>query len=286
MTSTPIRQLRVQLITTIAVIMVSLWGTVAYQLASERGAALRTAAQHGKNLSGIVAEHFSSYAGAADLLLQHLRTQWTRDPKRFAEAVAVEKGFRKDVFVVQVAVIGADGWVAYTDLPAPKERVFLGDREHFKTHRSAGPDQLYISGPVKGRVSGKLSIQFTRRILDRNGRFAGVLVLSVSPQALIRVYEGLDLGANGLVAISAAHRARRTPKFHRAPPQRAPGAKSGKAVSTESNVFSATAGSRISPCTPRSASRSIRFSRISAGDASSTCRREPSDHWWCSCSGS
>jgi len=201
MTSTPIRQLRVQLITTIAVIMVSLWGTVAYQLASERGAALRTAAQHGKNLSGIVAEHFSSYAGAADLLLQHLRTQWTRDPKRFAEAVAVEKGFRKDVFVVQVAVIGADGWVAYTDLPAPKERVFLGDREHFKTHRSAGPDQLYISGPVKGRVSGKLSIQFTRRILDRNGRFAGVLVLSVSPQALIRVYEGLDLGANGLVAI-------------------------------------------------------------------------------------
>src|SRR6266852_99056 len=199
--STPIGQLRIQLITAIAVIVVSIWGTVAYQLASERGAELRSAAQHGKNLSGIVAEHFSSYAGGADLFLKRLRVQWTRDRGRFAEAVAVEKGLRKDVFVVQVSVIGADGWLAYTDLPESKQRVFLGDREHFRAHRAGGPDQLYISNPLKGRVSGKLSIQSTRALLDRSGRFAGVLVLSVSPQALIRVYEALDLGSNGLVGI-------------------------------------------------------------------------------------
>ena len=201
MISTPIRQLRVQVITAIAVILVSIWGTVAYQLASEREAALRTAAQHGKNLSGIVAEHFSSYAGGADLLLQRLRVQWTRDPKRFAEAVAIEKGLRKDAFAVQVAVIDADGWLVYTDLPGSKERVFLGDREHFKVHRSEGPDELYISNPLKGRVSGKLSIQFTRRIPGKGGRFDGVLVLSMSPEALMRVYEALDLGSNGLIGI-------------------------------------------------------------------------------------
>jgi len=201
MNSTPIGQLRVQLITAIAVIMVSIWGAVAYQIGSEREAALRTAAQNGRNLSSIVAEHFSSYSGGADLLLQRLRAQWTRDPKRFAQAVAAEKGLRKDAFAVQVAVIGADGWLAYTDLRESKQRVFLGDREHFKVHRSGGPDQLYISNPVSGRVSGKVSIQFTRPILDGNGKFSGVLVLSVSPQALIRVYEALDLGSNGLVGI-------------------------------------------------------------------------------------
>ena len=126
MNSTPIRQLRIQVITAIAVIVVSIWGAVAYHVVSERQAALRTAAQHGKNLSSTVAEHFSSYARAADLLLQRLRIQWTRDPKRFAEAVAVEKGLRKDVFPVQISVIGADGWLAYTDLPGSRERVFLG----------------------------------------------------------------------------------------------------------------------------------------------------------------
>src|SRR6267143_1118870 len=201
MNSTPIGQLRVQLITAIAVIMVSIWGAVAYQVVSERQSALHTAAQNGRNLSSIVAEHFSAYSGGADLLLQRLRAQWTRDPKRFAQAVAAEKGLRKDAFAVQVALIGADGWLAYTDLRESKQRVFLGDREHFKVHRGAGPDQLYISNPVSGRVSGKVSIQFTRPILDRNGKFSGVLVLSVSPQALIRVYEALDLGSNGLVGI-------------------------------------------------------------------------------------
>src|SRR5882672_9677359 len=201
MKSTPIRQLRIQVITAIAVIVVSIWGAVGYQVVTEGQAALRTAAQNGRNLSSVVAEHFSSYSGGADLLLQRLRAQWTRDPKRFAEAVAAEKGLRKDAFAVQVSVIGADGWLAYTDLRESKQRVFLGDREHFKVHRSGGPDQLYISNPVKGRISGKVSIQFTRAILDRSGRFAGVLVLSVSPQTLIRVYEALDLGSNGLVGI-------------------------------------------------------------------------------------
>src|SRR5256885_7968790 len=187
MTLTRIGQLRVQLITAIAVILLSIWGAVSYQLVSDRAAELRSAAQHGKNLSGIVAEHFSSYAGGADLLLQRLRIQWTRDPKRFAEAAALERKLRKDAFVVQVAVIGADGWLAFSDLPGAKERVFLGDREHFKTHRGGGADRLYISDPLTDPLSGQPPIQFPRPLLERKGRVAGVLVLSVSPQALIRV---------------------------------------------------------------------------------------------------
>ena len=160
MISTPIRQLRVQLMAAVAVIVLSIWGAVAYQIGSEREAALRVATQQGRNLSGIVAEHFSSYAEAADLLLQRLRVRWARDPGHFAQAVVAEKAFRKGVFV-QVAVIDAEGWLAYTDLPNSKERVFLGDREHFKAHSGGGPDELYVGSPLKGRVSGKLSIQFT-----------------------------------------------------------------------------------------------------------------------------
>src|SRR5256885_4371197 len=220
MTLTPIRQLRVQLITAIAVILLSTWGAVAYQLVSDRAADMRSAAQHGKNLSNIVAEHFSSYAGAADVLLQRLRIQWTREPKRFAEAVALEKKLSKDAFALQVAVIGADGWLAFSDPPGAKERIFLGDREHFKAHRGRGPDRLYISDPLRDRVSGKPAIQFTRPILDGKGRFAGVLVLSVSPQALIRVYEGLNFGANGFVGI---RRVDHTPLLRWPEPGRAQG---------------------------------------------------------------
>jgi diguanylate cyclase (GGDEF)-like protein/PAS domain S-box-containing protein len=201
MTLTPVGRLRVQLITAIAVIMLSIWGAVAYQLTSERKAALHAATQQGQNLSGIVAEHFSAYARAADLLLQRLRMQWNPDARHFAEAVAFEKGLRKDASLVQISVLDARGWLVYTDIPGSKRRVHFGDREHFKAHVGGGPDQLYISNPLRGRISGKVSIQFTRPILDRGGKFAGVLVLSVSPEALLRVYEGLNFGANGFVGI-------------------------------------------------------------------------------------
>jgi diguanylate cyclase (GGDEF)-like protein/PAS domain S-box-containing protein len=201
MTWTPIRQLRIQVVAAVAFTMVLIWGTVAYQLGSERDAALRVATQQGQNLSGVVAEHFSSYAATVDLMLTHLRIQWTRDPKHFADTVALEESLRKDKFLFQVAVIDQQGWLVYSNAVSSKERVFLGDREHFKVHRNNSEDQLYISNPIRGRVSGRLSIQFTRAILDERGRFSGVLVFSVAPDALAHVYQGLDLGSNGVVGI-------------------------------------------------------------------------------------
>src|SRR5260221_12429003 len=134
MNSTPLRQLRIQVITAIAVVMVSIWGAAAYQVVSERQAALRTAAQHGKNLSSTVAEHFSSYARAADLLLQRLRIPWTRDPKRFAQAVAIEKQLRKDVFPVQISVVAVSLKKNKSDVRDAQHRVFLAARERLKGH--------------------------------------------------------------------------------------------------------------------------------------------------------
>ncbi|MFD0669265.1 diguanylate cyclase domain-containing protein [Ramlibacter sp. MAHUQ-53] len=91
--------------------------------------------------------------------------------------------------VLQVAVIGADGYLAYSNLGSG-ERTFLGDREHFRVHAEGEGDALFISRPVLGRVSRQWSVQFSRAI-RRNGRFEGVLVLSISPayvhDALARV---------------------------------------------------------------------------------------------------
>jgi diguanylate cyclase (GGDEF)-like protein/PAS domain S-box-containing protein len=198
---TSIRQLRIQVVAAGAVTIALIWGAIAYQLGSERGTALRVATLQGQNLSNIVAEHFSSYAATVDLLLKHLRIQWIRDPRHFADAVALERNIRSSKFLLQISVIDAQGWLVYTDVAAPKGRVFLGDREHFKIHGNGSEDRLYVSNPVSGRVSGKLSIQFTRPILDQTGRFSGVLALSVSPDALTGVYEELQLGSNGVVGI-------------------------------------------------------------------------------------
>ena len=75
---------------------------------------------------------------------------------------------------------------------------------------STPDDRLFISPPVKGKVSGKWSIQFTRPIL-RQGQFAGVLVVSVSPDSFATFNEKLGLGdsaVTGMVADSGAMLAR------------------------------------------------------------------------------
>jgi signal transduction histidine kinase/ActR/RegA family two-component response regulator len=98
-------------------------------------------------------------------------------------------------------VIDKEGRLAFSNLAAPTDRTDLSDRAHFKVHQqSPSEDRLYISNPVKGKVSGKWSIQFTRSIL-KEGRFNGVLVVSVSPEVLSSFSTALGVSPGSTVSI-------------------------------------------------------------------------------------
>lgn len=93
-----------------------------------------------------------------------------------------------DNLVLQVALMDEHGIVMESSLGRPKELVDLKDRPHFRVHKESIKDFLYISDPVVGRVSNKASIQFSRRIVEPNGQFGGVIVGSVSPDRLSNYY--------------------------------------------------------------------------------------------------
>lgn len=101
----------------------------------------------------------------------------------------------------QFAIIGPDGILLYSNLAPAKNRVDLSDREHFRVHLDPNQDRLFISRPILGRVSGKWSIQFTRKVVMPDGSFGGVLVLSVEKSEFEQFFHRLNMGQRGLIAL-------------------------------------------------------------------------------------
>lgn len=77
----------------------------------------------------------------------------------------------------------------------------LKDREHFTVHLHKNDGKLFISKPVLGRSSGRLSLQLTRRINAADGTFNGVAVLTLDPNYFTNFYKTLYLGSQSAFTI-------------------------------------------------------------------------------------
>ncbi|WP_137927210.1 EAL domain-containing protein [Cupriavidus sp. 2SB] len=163
--------------------LIATWAFATFQLVNERDRLLRDAATR----TQAEAVAFGAYSKSSILRLSEfllaLRAGWLVGETGFVNMVRERQNLVVDLSF-QVAVIDKHGLLIYSSIAPPTagERVDLSDREHFRFHQNAaGRDMLFISDPVKGKVSRKWSIQFTRPIL-RDGRFDGVIVVSVSPE--------------------------------------------------------------------------------------------------------
>ncbi|MEK0084335.1 cache domain-containing protein [Geminicoccaceae bacterium SYSU G07066] len=129
---------------------------------------------------------------ASRLYLQHAPEEL---PALFRERASLEEA------VLQVSVIGPDGRLVTTSLGMEHAGMDLSDREHFRYHARGGGEPVFISDPLIGRASKRWSVQFTRRIGDAAGRFAGVLVISVDIDYFNGFYHSIHLGPDGAITI-------------------------------------------------------------------------------------
>jgi len=136
-----------------------------------------------------------SIFSSANHALLTLRQVWQNHPGDMDETVRLHTEAMGGA-LLQVGIIDARGYLAYSSLGLPAEPSFLGDREHFTVHQALLRDDLFVSRPVKGRVSGRWSIQLTRPIFA-HGQFAGVVVVSVDPEYFVQFYSSTAFGRNG-----------------------------------------------------------------------------------------
>ncbi|MBB5213863.1 sensor histidine kinase [Parapusillimonas granuli] len=109
------------------------------------------------------------------------------------------RDFSEPLFVL-LSIADSRGALISSSQPYTKG-LDLSDREHIKEHFTRKNDFLFPGRPVIGRVSGKPSIQFTRKILNTNGTLAGIVVVSVDPYYFTATYQSLNLGEGGRVEL-------------------------------------------------------------------------------------
>ena len=98
---------------------------------------------------------------------------------------------------VQIAFAGPDGKLLATSLSRTPKPIDLSDREHIRVQLSGEHKGLFIGKPVIGRVSGQATIQVTERFQNADGKLAGVIVFSLSPEFLTTLHRVVHLGKSG-----------------------------------------------------------------------------------------
>jgi diguanylate cyclase (GGDEF)-like protein len=179
-----------------------LWVSIGIVLHHEYRAAEATAVQTTGNLARAFEESTRRTIGQIDQILLSARAFHLAQGARFDFLEWAHNQTLPDTMTAAIGMADSTGHVFADTLPIPAG-VSIADRPHFRAQVDPAHDDLYISRPVHGRVSGEDTIQFTRKLLGPHGEFAGVTVLSLGCVELSRFYQTIDLG-NGFVALLSA----------------------------------------------------------------------------------
>ncbi len=153
----------------------------------------------------IFGERVAATIATIDSLLKVTARDLVQNPEGTSLASLVrENGFAARDLVL-LTLVGADGRVRETE-QGPAEPVSLVDREHIRVHLDrllpASAGGLFIGKPVLGRVSKKWSVQITRAVKEKDGSLAGVLVASLDPAYLAKLWDRLGLSAEDEIALT------------------------------------------------------------------------------------
>jgi diguanylate cyclase (GGDEF)-like protein len=167
----------------------------AHEMAEARGTTLA--------LSKAYSETSERIASEIDQILLALQSSFSRDQTNFDLDQWAKTHVRGDEMRVQLAIHDKNGFVTNSTIrKVVPGSINVSDRPHFLYHLDPSRDDLYVSDPVIGRTTGKQTIQFTRKLLDSDGHFNGMVLLSLSCSELSQFYATNDVykGSVGLIS--------------------------------------------------------------------------------------
>jgi diguanylate cyclase (GGDEF)-like protein len=179
----------------------AIWGGVYLLTIEANDRAYEDGLRQGSNLTRVFEEYISRVIRGTDNELLVLRKLYEEDAETFNIAKWIDSAKLQNDLTVHFSLTGPDGIIMMSTLGPIQSVVDISSIDSFRVHANSTSDDLYISPPSIGHMSGKLSIQLTRRLTKHDGSFGGVVAASLDVLQLEEFYNSIDIGRAGVISI-------------------------------------------------------------------------------------
>lgn len=178
--------------------------TTVVEFLSRRDQAIEQARRRAESQNYLLAEHLRSTVGSIDAALKQLAAFSRRvggpeaDPAVWWPVLASMTASLPGVS--SLSVTSADGTIRHSTVREAIGRSRV-DRYLDRTLRDSPGAGLVADAPLRSVVSNRMVIPLGYRLETPEGVFAGTLVAALDPDRLRDIYQSLDIGRRGIIAI-------------------------------------------------------------------------------------
>ena len=164
------------------------------------------------SLALVLSEQTARYVQVVDLAMLTIRsTVMDYDDRTYAESKAhlgsdqlhqiLAERVTNVPQVNAIAIIGADGEILNSSRPQPTTVGILSDRDFFQYLKYHDGPAIFVGAPSVGRITGKWSLFFARRINRPDGSFLGLVVGVVDATYLRNFYRSVSSDGGGSITV-------------------------------------------------------------------------------------
>lgn len=180
----------------IATLWLSLW----FRISNERQRVIDAAHQQTGNIARLFEEHVLRTLAAASVTLKQIETEYRHQGARFDLAQYLrDRQPALEPYTI-LSVVDEEGNLLLNNVPFSKPRN-VRHLENTQFHMRNASQDVFISKPRLGVVTGKQTMYLTRRMNKADGSFGGNTGVGMNPEYFSRFYGQIDLGPDAVVAL-------------------------------------------------------------------------------------
>jgi len=178
------------------------WGFLLQRLDVERNVADRTALRVVAENASVQARRIGRNLAMIDQMLAVVKMQWQMlDGDVKLNRLKTLEPFPGSHF--DLVILDKDGVVNMTTSGRAgiEQRYNFSQRPFFTAQKNAMSDSFVVGLPLLSASSGKVSLNYSRRLVASDGTFAGVVAINIDADSLITDYDEAVLGRRGLLEV-------------------------------------------------------------------------------------